>query len=172
MKRKTVCFLVIAAICVVCFPLLLDWLVFGNSLSSNVSNETWASFLGSYSGAVLGGIISLFGIILTIRFTQTENQEQRRIQVAPYLNISFKRMSELISPKNQLDYILFNYDPNSSKFQSDFQSARSWISLTFLCASSCGGLHTKSPSAAASALTLSSSAAPGSYTVKYVSLWS
>ena len=52
---------------------------------------------------------------LTIRFTQTENQEQRRIQVAPYLNISFKRMSELISPKKQLDYILFNYDPNSSK---------------------------------------------------------
>lgn len=114
MKNIKIWRIIIAIALIIAIPLLLDWLVFGNEISSNISNEAWASFLGSYSGAILGGVFSLLGIILTIRFTQKENHEQRRIQVAPYLNISFEKTEQLKTYENELDYIFFSYEPNST----------------------------------------------------------
>lgn len=43
-KRDFIILLVLAIVT----PLLFDLFVFGNSIPSNISNESWAGFLGSY----------------------------------------------------------------------------------------------------------------------------
>lgn len=80
-NKKIVCLtILVTALVLVTFPILLDVFVFGNNLPSNLSNGEWASFLGSYVGAVIGGIVSLIGIALTIQFTREENESAKREQ--------------------------------------------------------------------------------------------
>ena len=62
---------------IVVTPMILDTVIFGNSIQSNLSNAEWSAFLGSYIGAIIGGIVSLIGIVLTIQFTQRENEKTR-----------------------------------------------------------------------------------------------
>lgn len=58
------------------FPLLIDKLIFGNDISSNVSNETWAGFLGSY----IGGIATLTAVFITINDNNKKIEEQRKLE--------------------------------------------------------------------------------------------
>ena len=64
----------ILAVCLV--PVFIDKLIFGNNISSNISNETWAGFLGSY----IGGIATLIAVFLTINDSNKKLTEQRRIE--------------------------------------------------------------------------------------------
>lgn len=65
------------------FPLLLDIFIFGNEVPSNLDNEAWASFLGSY----IGGLLSLVGIFITIRFTKYENDKDRTLMCIPIIQV-------------------------------------------------------------------------------------
>lgn len=108
-SKKTILTFVFGAILlVIIVPLFLDYFVFGNSVPSNLSNSEWATFLGGYIGAIVGALISLAGIFFTINFTKKQSQEERRIQVAPYLNIQFKTTDCFLKTNNRLDYILFS----------------------------------------------------------------
>lgn len=92
-KRMKYIFGLILFVCVILIcPLLIDWLVFGNTLESNLNNEQWASFLGSYSG----GVATLVGVIITLYYTDrynrqidtkrdNETREEKRLSVMPYL---------------------------------------------------------------------------------------
>ena len=42
---------------VIAVPIFIDFFVFGNVFPSNIDNQAWAGFLGSY----LGGIYYYFG---------------------------------------------------------------------------------------------------------------
>ncbi|WP_051560443.1 hypothetical protein [Clostridium beijerinckii] len=66
-------------------PLLIDNYVFGSGHLSNIENKDWAGFLGSYVGAILGGIITLVGVGITINFTRAQANEDRRLSIAPYI---------------------------------------------------------------------------------------
>lgn len=57
-------------------PLLIDKLIFGNSFPSNISNETWAGFLGSY----IGGIATLSAVFITINDNNRKIEEQRQLE--------------------------------------------------------------------------------------------
>lgn len=96
-KGFTKVYIVILCIVIIIFlffvPLMLDWFVFGNDIHSNLTNGEWAGFLGSYIGALIGGIVSIIGIILTIRYTQKEielsykqYEEQKRLHNLPILD--------------------------------------------------------------------------------------
>ncbi|MSR92234.1 hypothetical protein [Inconstantimicrobium porci] len=50
------------AVLVIAIPLLIDICIFGNSFPSNIENQAWAGFLGSY----LGGIATLVAVFITI----------------------------------------------------------------------------------------------------------
>lgn len=58
------------------FPLLIDKLIFGNNISSNISNETWAGFLGSY----IGGVATLLAVFITIIDNNKKIEEQRALE--------------------------------------------------------------------------------------------
>lgn len=65
--RIIIVFLIVATV----FPVLLDCFVFGNSFKSNLDNESWAGFLGSY----IGGIATIIVFFLTILYANEQNLE-------------------------------------------------------------------------------------------------
>ncbi len=60
MKKLLICAGV--AIFIILIPAFIDKFIFGNNIPSNISNEVWAGFLGSY----LGGIATLAAVFITI----------------------------------------------------------------------------------------------------------
>ena len=70
---KKIWLLVLGAILfMILLPLGVDWLIIGNSFTSNISNSDWVGFFGGYIGALVGALVSLIGIIVTIRFTKAQ----------------------------------------------------------------------------------------------------
>lgn len=66
---------------VILCPLFMDWFIIGNNIPSNIDNNVWVGFLGSYFGSIVGAIVTLAGVILTIRFTERENNKVRMEQI-------------------------------------------------------------------------------------------
>lgn len=89
MKKKTILALVLFVIITISLPLVMDWLIVGNNIPSNVSNSDWVNFFGGYIGAILGSIVSLIGIIATIRYTNKQNRIDRELQVRPYCVVRY-----------------------------------------------------------------------------------
>ena len=92
MKKRI---LSIIGVCVVLIliPLLMDGLILGNKFPSNISNDTWAGFFGSY----IGGIATMLAVYVTIADNNRKakeqreeeanrEKEQRRLSIKPYLD--------------------------------------------------------------------------------------
>ena len=60
-KIKIILPFIVLAICV---PIFVDIFVFGNSFPSNIDNDSWASFLGSFIGAIIGGGCTCWAVIM------------------------------------------------------------------------------------------------------------
>ena len=86
-KGKLLLCLILCGAVILLLPLLIDWLIIGNSFPSHISNSDWVGFLGSYIGTIISCIISLVGIIWTIRFTRKQNRADRELQIRPYFDI-------------------------------------------------------------------------------------
>ena len=82
-KKK---YMVILFVFVLILPVILQYAVFENSVTSNASNDGWASFLGSYIGGVFGGGMTLAAVLVSIQETKRV-QEENKIE-------SRKRMAE------------------------------------------------------------------------------
>lgn len=81
---------------VIAVPIFIDFFVFGNAFPSNIDNQAWAGFLGSY----LGGIATLVAVFITISDNnkkieiqrQSEKEqlaEQKKYAVRPYLDTRY-----------------------------------------------------------------------------------
>lgn len=77
-------------------PLIIDWFVFANTFPSNISNEAWAGFLGSY----IGGLCTMAAVFITINdnniklkeqreIKETQEKEQKRLNIKPYLDTRY-----------------------------------------------------------------------------------
>ena len=78
------------------FPLCIDWFVFANNFPSNIQNESWAGFLGSY----IGGICTMMAVFITINdnnkklneqriINEKQEKEQKRLGIRPYLDTRY-----------------------------------------------------------------------------------
>jgi hypothetical protein len=90
---------------IIVIPILIDICIFGNTCPSNIENQAWAGFLGSY----LGGIATLVAVFITIldnnkkieeqkKFEKEQLAEQKKYAVRPYLDtryIFFNENSEV-----------------------------------------------------------------------------
>lgn len=88
--------------------------LFSKIIKGSITDSDWASFLSSYIGSLIGITIGFIGIIVTIKFTANQNKEDRRLQVAPCLSITFKS-TEQLPTIDIFDYILYsekNYNTN------------------------------------------------------------
>lgn len=91
-KWKIGVFILIAII----FPMFIDWFVFANVFPSNIGNEAWAGFLGSY----IGGLCTMAAVFITINdnnkklkeqrdIQDTQEKEQKRLNIRPYLDTRY-----------------------------------------------------------------------------------
>lgn len=94
-------------------PFLLDKLIFGNSFYSAVTNDGWASFFGSYMGAIIGGLVTLGGVFLTIRHNEQMEKERKILEHRPYM-VLIKDSS----PAERRDTINFEEDNATDKLRA------------------------------------------------------
>ena len=66
MIKKYRMYIISLCIVVLLLPIAIDRLIIGNNYFSNISNESWVSFLGSYCGAIIGAIATILGIGIII----------------------------------------------------------------------------------------------------------
>ena len=78
-KRDFVLLFVLAIVT----PLLLDFLVFGNSIPSNISNEAWASFLRSY----IGGLCTMAAVFITVKYYKDSDKQKEKAAIQPFLHV-------------------------------------------------------------------------------------
>lgn len=108
MPKKFWCILIASALMVIALPLAVDWLIIGNSIPSNINNSDWVGFLGGYAGAILGAMLSLVGIIWTIRFTREQNTADRELQIRPYFDIRYLDVEKFCHTESWLGYVMIN----------------------------------------------------------------
>lgn len=113
MKRKGF-LIVLVSLGILILPLIIDWCIFANDFPSNISNSDWASFLGGYIGAIVGGLFSLVGIVWTIRFTREQNQKDRELQVKPYCTIRFQNTEKFTCTDKSLGYYTVGFEPKEN----------------------------------------------------------
>lgn len=104
-KRDYIKYVIITIAIIILIPIVIDHLIIGNKFASNISNESWVSFLGSYIGALMGAGVTLLGLIITIKFTMAENKKDRRLTVAPYFKYNTHKPSTF---KNKIDIKINN----------------------------------------------------------------
>ncbi len=95
-KATQILLIVFAIAMVIAIPLIIDWLIIGNSIPSNISNSDWVGFLSGY----IGSIVSMLGIIITIRYTNQQNKRDKENQVKPYCAVRFIPMDKGITIHN------------------------------------------------------------------------
>lgn len=63
-------------------PFILDVCLYSTHVyDSHLTSSEWSSFNGSYIGAVMGGIVTLIGIWITIKFQQKQANRDRQFQL-------------------------------------------------------------------------------------------
>ena len=102
MKKKSK--VVMGVIGIILLPVFIDIFVFGNKTQSNVSNDVWAGFLGSY----IGGIATLVAVFITIsdnnkkireqkEVDKAEKEEQRKLSIKPYLDTQYNFFNQEVA---------------------------------------------------------------------------
>lgn len=59
-------------------PIIFKYAIFENPTLSNLSNNEWAGFLGSYVGGILGGLGTLIALYITVKNSMTVQEENKR----------------------------------------------------------------------------------------------
>lgn len=115
MKKATIALVIVGTILfIIGLPLFIDWAIIGNSFPSNISNTEWVGFFGGYIGSLIGGLSSLIGIALTIRFTREQNRKDREAQVRPYCITRMEHENISLGTHKILDEIAFGFKPESN----------------------------------------------------------
>ncbi len=118
MSKKIWCIIICSLFVIIVLPIAIDWLIIGNDFPSNITNSDWVGFLGGYVGSILGCIISLVGILWTIKFTREQNRADRELQIRPYLDIRYVQLFEKLKKEVLwLGYVMINeFDENDADF--------------------------------------------------------
>ncbi|AWK51621.1 hypothetical protein DIC82_11560 [Clostridium beijerinckii] len=76
-KKNNLFIAVLITIILIAIPILLDKFIIGNNWPSNISNSEWVSFLGSYLGGLFGGVLSIAGVFITIRYYKQQEIKEK-----------------------------------------------------------------------------------------------
>ncbi|MFV0515791.1 MAG: hypothetical protein ACK5MV_00125 [Aminipila sp.] len=99
---------IIVCIIIIVAPFILNFI--GKCLKPYTSffisdSSGWLGFLGGY----IGGIFTLFGVLLTIYFNQKQLLDDKRLSVIPYLNFSIKPNDDEEKHNNRLELNILFY---------------------------------------------------------------
>ncbi len=86
-------------------PIFLDYCILGNGIKSNIGNDVWMAFFGSYFGGLFGAIATMMVLYDTLKSrkkmednNKKEQEEQRKLSVMPCL----QSRERLVKCKEQL----------------------------------------------------------------------
>lgn len=115
MKKTTIFIIIlISLVLIIGLPLAIDWLIIGNGFPSNIENSDWVNFFGGYIGALIGAIVSLAGIIITIRYTNEQNKKDRELQVRPYCAMRFVHDDKLVGTNRIIAELPIGCEPREN----------------------------------------------------------
>ncbi len=88
-------YIILLVITVIIMPIFINWLVTTNLSVSFIfdkieTNNDWISFYGSYLGGIIGGLFTLFGVMLTIN---KNDKQRKRTDIFQFENTFFKLIS-------------------------------------------------------------------------------
>lgn len=58
-------------------------------------DNNWIGYFGNIIGALIGGLVTFYGLYITIRYEREKEEDNRRLQVIPYLKYSYIDYSEV-----------------------------------------------------------------------------
>ena len=114
MNKKIIFIIFVSLLVVILLPITIDWLIIGNNFPSNISNSDWVGFFGGYVGALLGAVVSLFGIIATIKYTNEQNKIDRELQVRPYCSIRYVHDDKIVGTNKVLAELPIGCEPEEN----------------------------------------------------------
>lgn len=119
MKKINLKYIGLGIFTLICIPILIDRLIIGNNIKSNIDNSDWVSFLGSYLGSILG----VLGVFLVTKIDQIERESERKD--ALFLNnISLYRNILSLMDTRQLSSL--------QKGISEFKDGNNWSAIDTL----------------------------------------
>lgn len=102
-----------------------------NRMSEN--NGRISSLTATYWGAIVGGFISggitLFGVLMTIRFTQDENRKAKELEYRPWLDYTYKTVKAIMEGKIIQDVAFESFDENGTNPEPKYYGVLSFINV-------------------------------------------
>jgi hypothetical protein len=75
-KNNIICGTIIGGLICILIPFILDIGLYNlNLYNSHLNSGEWSSFNGSYLGAIIGGIATLIGVLISLGYTDIKNRE-------------------------------------------------------------------------------------------------
>ncbi|MGG0340018.1 hypothetical protein ABEY50_08205 [Priestia megaterium] len=100
----------------IAIPILLNLLYFSWGTSFNfVDSNSWLGFFGSYIGSIIGGLLTLIGVVMTIN-EQNKGNEKEQIQKT-------RRLLSLLIEEADINYSLLQKMSELFKTDHDEESA-------------------------------------------------
>lgn len=109
-KMKIVLPFVLLAIVV---PIIIDLIIFGNSFPSNIDNASWASFLGSFLGAIIGGGCTCWAVIMQKHYADEQRLIDEIAGIRPYI-VAVKPTFVKSGGEIDLHFVIQNIGLNSA----------------------------------------------------------
>lgn len=111
-KRKLIIiglFILLATV----IPIILDVFIFGNSFPSNIDNSSWASFLGSFWGAIIGGGCTCLAVIMQKQYADEQRKIDEIAGIRPYI-VAVKPITSKSNGFTDLRFEIQNIGLNSA----------------------------------------------------------
>lgn len=114
MKKKIIivgCITIVVFVIIV--PIFLDYCILGNSVNSNIGNDIWMAFFGSYFGGLFGAVATIM-VLCDAQYSRKkadeknkiEQEEQRKLSIMPCLQ-SREKMINLKEELNEGNNVYF-----------------------------------------------------------------
>ena len=114
--KKKILMLIVVSVTIIIVPIFLDYCILGNKINSNVSNEIWMAFFGSYFGGLFGAVATMMVLFDTQNSrrkieekNKKEQEEERKLSIRPCLQVREKviGMIEHLCSGNNAYYISY-----------------------------------------------------------------
>lgn len=122
MKKKIIIAWCVIMVLVVMVPVFLDYCILGNGVNSNVGNDVWMAFFGSYFGGLFGAIATMMVLYDAQnsrreeeRKNKKEQEEQRKLSIMPCLQSREKMIVNREQVKSDNNVYFVSYENGEIK---------------------------------------------------------
>jgi hypothetical protein len=107
-KKEIWKLLIYIAPIMIIFPIFTNWLMFVGDFSVAGDEKTWIGYLGSFWGAVIGGVISGVITLRGVKATIKHNEEQKKQEEFPKKLFHFENLINYLE-KVDSELVKYNY---------------------------------------------------------------